>query len=69
MIIIHYTKFYRKDHQWTPGDAKNQQKIGIGSGSINTSGATWPNQVTMGGGSFGGVSLFIFNISNTNHLI
>ncbi len=61
LIIINYTKFYRKDHQWTPGDAKNQQKIGMGSGNVNSPGTTWPNQIPMGG-SFGSVSLFIFNI-------
>jgi len=52
---------YRKDHQWTPGDGKNQQKIGIGGGGMNNPAPTWPNQIPMGG-AFGGVSLFIFFI-------
>jgi hypothetical protein len=53
--------FYSKDHQWTPGDGKNQQKIGIGSGNANSPGTTWPNQMPMGG-SFGGVSQFLYSI-------
>ncbi len=59
MIIINWFIFYRKDHQWTPGDAKNQQKIGIGGGNINSPGTTWSNQPPMNA-PFGGVSIFIF---------
>ncbi|CAF0946094.1 unnamed protein product [Adineta steineri] len=45
-----------KDHQWAPSDGKNQQKIGIGSGSMNSPGTTWPNQPPMGG-PFGGMAV------------
>jgi len=45
-----------KDHQWTPSDGKNQQKIGIGGGNINSPSTTWPNQMPMGG-SFGGMGV------------
>jgi hypothetical protein len=55
---LNYLWFYRKDHQWTPGDGKNQQKIGIGGANMNSSSTTWPNQMPMGG-AFGGVSSFI----------
>lgn len=50
-----YCFFCSKDHQWTPGDNKNQQKISIGGASMNSSGTTWPNQPAMGA-PFGGVS-------------
>jgi hypothetical protein len=45
-----------KDHQWTPGDGKNQQKIGIGGANMNSSSTTWPNQMPMGG-AFGGMGV------------
>ncbi|CAF0866472.1 unnamed protein product [Adineta ricciae] len=43
-----------KDHQWVPGDGKNQQKIGMGSGTMNSPGASWPSQPTIGA-PFGGM--------------
>ncbi|CAF0758331.1 unnamed protein product [Rotaria sp. Silwood1] len=46
-----------KDHQWTPGDSKNQQKIGIGGGSIISPGTTWPSQPPMMGAQFGSMSV------------
>jgi hypothetical protein len=47
--------FNRKDHQWTPNDAKNQQKIGVTGGNMNAPGTTWPNSSAMSA-PFGGVS-------------
>ncbi|CAF1145829.1 unnamed protein product [Adineta ricciae] len=44
-----------KDHQWVPGDGKNQQKIGIGSNTMNSPGASWPSQPTMSA-PFGGMA-------------
>ncbi|CAF3711130.1 unnamed protein product [Rotaria sordida] len=46
-----------KDHQWTPSDSKNQQKIGIGGGTMHSPGTVWPNQPPMMGGSFGGMNV------------
>ncbi|UJR35619.1 hypothetical protein I4U23_028369 [Adineta vaga] len=43
-----------KTHQWTPDDGKNQQKIGVGSGNLNSPGSTWPSQPAAAG-PFGGM--------------
>jgi len=66
MNIIMYFFCYSKDHQWTPGDGKNQQKIGIGN--MNTAGSTWPNQPPTTGGAFGSVSKFILFSRNFSAL-
>jgi hypothetical protein len=33
----------RKDHQWTPTDPRNQQIIGLSTGTMNAPGTTWPS--------------------------
>lgn len=38
-----------KDHQWSSADAKNQPKIGIGAGMVNTPGTTWSGSSSLNG--------------------
>jgi len=45
-----------KDHQWTPNDKKNQQKIGMIAGNTNTPGTTWTNTSAMSA-PFGGMGV------------
>lgn len=54
--------FFSKDHQWTGGDNKNQQKIGIGAGTLNNTSSPWSNSPSMST-PFGGVRLQSSNLS------
>jgi hypothetical protein len=35
-------EIFSKDHQWAAGDGRAQQKIGIGTGNMNTASPAWP---------------------------